>query len=169
MFGLVVLASSPQLYGKVSRLILKKTNRLTQAVVFSRRHFLCGALWNCASAEREGLSTHVQRECPASLRIFPSLPGSRLCIRFFIARCKFCTLTSTPLYSSRLYAQNLVFKIAHQEGVKVYDTCSCEKQFMIDGCICAARVTAWNVKYLIYTKKVVPRTLKRSRYVQIFL
>ena len=39
---------------------LKKTNsRLIQAVIFSRRHFLCGALlWNCSSAEREGLSTH---------------------------------------------------------------------------------------------------------------
>ena len=70
----------------------KEKNSLTQAVVFSRRHFLCGALlWNCSSAEHEGLSTHVQRECPAepfkrsilSLRIFPSLPGS--CLRFFIA------------------------------------------------------------------------------------
>ena len=56
---LVVLASSPTLYGKVPRLILKKTSRLTQAVVFFRRHFLCGALLcNCSSAEREGLSTH---------------------------------------------------------------------------------------------------------------
>ena len=32
-------------YGKVPRLILKKkTSRLTQVVVFFRRHFLCGAL-----------------------------------------------------------------------------------------------------------------------------
>ena len=38
--GCVVLASSPPPYGKVPRPILKKTNRLTQAVVFSRRHFL---------------------------------------------------------------------------------------------------------------------------------
>ena len=71
---------------------VNKTNRLTQAVVFFRRHFLCGALLcNCSSAKREGLSTHVQRECSAepfmcsilSLRIFICLPGSRL--RFFIA------------------------------------------------------------------------------------
>ena len=58
MFGLVVLASSSTLYGKVPRLILKNTNRLMQAVVVSSRsHFLCGAfLCNCSSAEeREGL------------------------------------------------------------------------------------------------------------------
>ena len=91
---LVVLESSLILYGKVPRLTVKKTNRLTQAVIFFRRHFLCGALLcNCSSAEREGLSTqHVHRECSAeepfmcsilSLGIFKSLPGSR--IRFFIA------------------------------------------------------------------------------------
>ena len=40
----------------------------------------------------------------------------------------------TPLYrSSRFYAQNPVFEIAHQESVKVYDTSSYEKQLMIDG------------------------------------
>ena len=33
---------------------IQKTNRLTQAVVFFRRHFLCGALLcNCSSVERE--------------------------------------------------------------------------------------------------------------------
>ena len=89
---LVVLASSSILYGKVPRLFVKKTNRMTQAVVVFRKHFLCGALLcNCSSAEREGLSTHVQRECAAepfmrsilSLRVFTSLPGSRL--RFCIA------------------------------------------------------------------------------------
>ena len=54
----VVLESSSTLYGKVPRLV-RKTNRLTQAVVFFRRHFLCGALLcNCSSAEREDLSTH---------------------------------------------------------------------------------------------------------------
>ena len=41
---LIVLVSSSTLYEKVPRLILKKTNRLTQAVVFFRRHFLRGAL-----------------------------------------------------------------------------------------------------------------------------
>ena len=40
----VVLESSSILYGKVPRLAVKKTNRLTQAVVFFQRHFLCGAL-----------------------------------------------------------------------------------------------------------------------------
>ena len=89
----VVLESSSILYGKVPRLAVKNTNRLTQAVVFFRRHYyLCGALLcTCSSAERGGPSTHVQRECSAepfmcsilSRRIFTSLPGSR--IRFFIA------------------------------------------------------------------------------------
>ena len=31
-------------------------------------------------------------------------------------------LFSTPLYRSRLYAQNSVFEIAQQEGVKIYPT-----------------------------------------------
>ena len=79
-----------------TRRTVKKTNRLTQTVVFFRRHFLCGALLcSCLSAEREDLSAHtctvVQREYSAepsmrsilSLRIFTTLPGSRL--RFFIA------------------------------------------------------------------------------------
>ena len=62
---LIVLASSSTLYGKVPRLILRKTSRLTQAVVFFRRPFLCGVLLcNCPSAEREGLSTHT---CPTGM------------------------------------------------------------------------------------------------------
>ena len=94
-----------------------------------RRHFLCGALlYNFSSTEHEGLSTHVQRECSVepfmhsipSLRIFTSCPGSRL---RFLSRCKkFSTPTSTLLYSSiiRLYPQNPVFEIVHDESVKVY-------------------------------------------------
>ena len=40
----------------------------------------------------------------------------------FLSRCKFSTPTRTPLYSSiiRLYPQNPVFKIVHDESVKVY-------------------------------------------------
>ena len=54
-----------------------------------------------------------------SLRILTSLPGSHL--RFFIAM-QFSTPTSTHLYSSinRLYAQNPVSEIVHDENVKVY-------------------------------------------------
>ena len=71
---------------------------------------------------------------------------------------------STPLYSSRLYAQNPVFEIARQESVKVYDTYSCEKQSMIDGCNCAARVTAYSsifeypraAVYNLYNSSIVP-------------
>ena len=48
------LPSFSIMYGKVPCLIVKKINRLTQAVVFFRSHFLCGALLcNCSSAERE--------------------------------------------------------------------------------------------------------------------
>ena len=40
----------------------------------------------------------------------------------FLSKCKFSTSTSTLLYSSivRLYPQNPVFKIVHDESVKVY-------------------------------------------------
>ena len=40
----------------------------------------------------------------------------------FLSRCKFCTPTSTPLYSSinRLCAQNPVFGVIREESVKVY-------------------------------------------------
>ena len=93
-----------------------------------RRHFLCGALLcNFSSTEHEGLSTHVQRECSAelfmrsilSLRIFTSCPGSGL--RFFIKMQIQYSYYHT-LYSSiiRLYPQKPVFKIVHDESVKVY-------------------------------------------------
>ena len=114
-----------------TRLIVKKTTRLTtQAVVFFRRYFLCGALLCiCLSAEREGLSTHVQREFSAepfmrsilSQGIFTSLPGSRL--RLFIAMqiqysyylAHLCTAVLI-----RHYAQNPLFEIVREESVKVY-------------------------------------------------
>ena len=93
-----------------------------------RRHFLCGALLcNFSSTEHEGLSTYLQRECSAepflrsilSRRIFASRPGSRL--RYFI-EMQIQYPTSTLLYSSiiRLYPQNPVFEIVHDESVKVY-------------------------------------------------
>ena len=40
----------------------------------------------------------------------------------FLSRCKFSTLTSTPMYSSRFHAQNSVLEIVHEESVKVYST-----------------------------------------------
>ena len=124
---LVVLASSSILFGKVPRLMVKKTNRLTQAVVFFRRHFLCGALCKRSSAEREGLSTYLQRECAAepfmrrilSRRIFTSLPGSRL--RIFITmqiQYLLAQLCTAELIGSM--RRTLVFEIVHDESVKVY-------------------------------------------------
>ena len=125
---LIVLASCSTLYGKVPRLILRKTSRLTQAVVFSRSHFLCGALLcNCSSAEREGLSIHVQRECSAepfmpsilSLRILTSRPGCRL--RFFITMQIRYSYEHTFVRQQTLCAENPVFEIV-QEVVKVCTT-----------------------------------------------
>ena len=93
-----------------------------------RTHFLSGALsCNISSTEHEDLSTHVQRECSAepfmrsilSRRIFTSRPGSR--VRFFI-EIQLQYPTSTLLYSIiiRLYLQNPVVEIVHDESVKVY-------------------------------------------------
>ena len=151
VFGLVVLVSSPQLYGKVPRLIPKNTNRLAQAVVFFRRHFLCGALlWNCSSAERECLSKrtyngNVQKNpLSAASCITKGLPIAPRFSPTIFYRDAISALLSTPLNSSRLYAQNPVFGIAHQERVRVHDTSSCENS-LIDGCICAARVRAQNI------------------------
>ena len=55
----------------------------------------------------------------------PVTKNLHICPRFspdFLPRCKFRTPTSTTLYSSinRLYAQNPVFEIVHDESVKVY-------------------------------------------------
>ena len=46
----------------------------------------------------------------------------RISLLDFLSRCKFSTLTSTLLYSTiiRLYPQNPVFEIVHDESVKVY-------------------------------------------------
>ena len=98
--------------------------------MYSYLYVLCAepCARNCSSsAERERLSmhTHVQRECSAECAascvtkdLHTSLPRSRL--RFFTAMQ--IQYASTPLYSSRLYPQNPVFEIVHQESVKVYFT-----------------------------------------------
>ena len=41
--------------------------------------------------------------------------SSGLSLTKFWSHCKFSTLTSTPLYSSRLYAQIPVFEIVHEK------------------------------------------------------
>ena len=119
--GLVVLAPST-LYGKVPRLILKKTNRLTQAVIFSRRHLLCGALLLFIGRAQRSIYIWVQRECSAEpfMAQHPVSHLSPVLAYDFLSRGKFRTLTSTPMYSSRLYAQNPMFEIVHEESVKVY-------------------------------------------------
>ena len=53
------------------------------------------------------------KELPISSRFSPTWYD-------FLSRCKFSTLTSTPLNSNRPYAQNPVFEIVHEEVVKIY-------------------------------------------------
>ena len=56
------------------------------------------------------------------------------------------------MYSSRLYAQNTVFEIVHDEGsiTSLFYTCGCEKQYRTDECICAARVTQCTTVHSMY-------------------
>ena len=101
--------------------IVKKTNKLAQALVFFRRHFLCGALvCNYSSAEREVYlhmyNGNVQQNPSCAACCHPVLAYD------FLSRFKFSTVpTSTPFYSSinRLYAQNPRFEIVREESVKV--------------------------------------------------
>ena len=116
------------MYWKVPRLVVKKTNRPTQAVVFFRRHFLCGALLcNCLPAERKvylhmyngnvSRTLHAQHSVTTNLNICPRFSPT---IFYFDANS---VPTSTPFFYSsiiRLYAQNPVFEIAREENVKVY-------------------------------------------------
>ena len=125
---LIVLASSSTPYGEVPRLILKKTSRLTQAVVVSEGIFCaarCCVIFHLQSMKvyLHMSNGNVQRNllCAAfchqeSSHLAPLLAYD------FLSRCKFSTPTSTLLYSSiiRLYPQNPVFKIVHDKSVKVY-------------------------------------------------
>ena len=88
---LIVLASSSTPYGKVPRLILKKTSRRTQAVVVSEGIF-CAARC-CVFFYLQSMKVYLHMSngnvqqnlfMPSilSLRIFTSRPGSRL--RFYI-------------------------------------------------------------------------------------
>ena len=96
---LVELPSSSIMYWKVPRLmIVKKTNnRLTQAVVFFRRHFLCGALLcNCSPAEREVYlhmyNGNVSKTLHAQLNISPRFSPT---IFFIAMRIQYLLALST--------------------------------------------------------------------------
>ena len=89
--------------------------------------------------EREGLSTHMYSRNVQQNPLLVDTYGTeefsispRFCANDFWSPCKFSAFTSTPLYSStptstylysginRLYAQNPVFEIVHDESVKAY-------------------------------------------------
>ena len=115
------------MYWKVPRLVVKKTNRLTQAVVFFRRYFLCGALCNCSPAEREVYlhmyNGNVSRTLHAQHPVTTNLNTSPWFSPTIFYRDANSVPTSTPFFYSsvnRLYAQNPVFEIVREESVKVY-------------------------------------------------
>ena len=102
--GLVVLASCPTLYGKVPRLILKKTNRLTQAVVSSRRYF-CAA--RCCEIVR-------QQTVNAYLHIYDgNAQQNPLCAASCVTTCK--DLPFSPRFSPTTFYRdaNSVLLRAH--------------------------------------------------------
>ena len=121
---LIVLASSSTPYGKVPRLILKKTSRLMQAVAVSECIF-CAARC-CVIFRLQSMKVYLHIMCPTEMfsgtfyaqHSVTKRPGSGL--RFFIKiRCKFSTRTSTLFYSSiiSLYPQKKpVFKIVHDKS-----------------------------------------------------
>ena len=156
---LVVLASSPQLHGGESAITDSKGNKQADAGrrLFSKAFFVrrIAVELFIISAEREDLSTQhatlyngnvQQNTLSAASCVTKDLSISpRFSPKIFFRDAN-SVLLSTPLYtSSRLYALNSLFEIAHQESVKVFVTSTCEKQFMIDGCIYAARVTEQNI------------------------
>ena len=125
---LVELASFSILYRKVPRLIVKKTNRLTQAVAFFESIF-CAELC-CVIVHRQSVKVYLHMYS-GNVQQNPSCVGSchndssrlsPVLAYDFLLRCKFSTPTSTSLYSSinRLYAQNPGFEIVREESVKVY-------------------------------------------------
>ena len=128
---LIVLVSSSTPYAKVPRLVLRKTNRLTQAVVVSEGIF-CAArccvifhlqnmkfyLHRCPTGMFSG-TFYAQHSITKNLHISPRLWPK---IFYQDANSVLRLCTSTLLYSSiiRLYPQNPVLKIVHDKSVKVY-------------------------------------------------
>ena len=120
---------SPTMFDPDANSVLLRVHFCTAEYFMHRKPWLR----NC-SRERKGLyNGNVQQNplCAASYftKDIPSLPGSRL--RFFIAaQIQHRTVhrflytpaqVDAPMYSSsRLYAKNPVFKIVHEESVKVY-------------------------------------------------
>ena len=124
----IVLASSSTSYGKGPRLILKKTSRLTQAVLVSESIFCaarCCVIFHLQSMEvyLHMSTANVQRNLLCAAFCHEEFSHLAPVLAYdFLSRYKFSTHTSTLLYSSiiSLYAQNPVFKIVHDESVKVY-------------------------------------------------
>ena len=111
------------------RLILKKTSRRTQAVVIFRRHFLCGALlcnffiyraWRSIYTCPTGMFSrtfYAQYSVTKNLHISPrfSLTIVYQDANSVLLLAHFCT----AVFDIRLYPQNPVFKIVHDENVKI--------------------------------------------------
>ena len=115
------------MYGKVPRLIVNKTNRLTQAVVFFREHFCAERC--CVIVHRQSVRSiytcttgmfsrtlHAQHSVTTNLKTSPRFSPT------IFYRDANSVPTSTPFYSSinRVYAQNPGFESVREESVKVY-------------------------------------------------
>ena len=115
------------MYGKVPCLIVKKTNRLTQAVVFFEGIFCAERC--CVIVHRQSVRSiytcttgmfsrtlHAQHTVTTNLTTPPRFSPT------IFYRDANSVPTSTPFYSkiNRLYAQNSGFEIVREESVKVY-------------------------------------------------
>ena len=111
---------SPTIFDPDAKSVFLRTRLFCTAVDSMRRKPF---VRNC-SREREGLyNGNVQQNllCAASCHL-ESSHSSPVLAYDFLSRCKFSNPTSTFLYRSinRLYAQNPVFEIVHDDSVKVY-------------------------------------------------
>ena len=121
---LIVLASSSTPYGKVPRLILKKTSRLMQAVAVSECIFCVARC--CVIFRLQSMKVYLHIMCPTEMfsgtfyaqHSVTKRPGSGL--RFFIKiRCNSVLLLGhffTACSINRLYPQKPVFKIVHDKS-----------------------------------------------------
>ena len=116
----ILLASSSTLHGKVPRLIIKKTSRLTQAVVVVVYFFMDRA-WRSIYTCPTGMFSrtfYAQHFVTKNLHISPRFSPTM----FYRDANSVSYYNSTLLYCSiiRLYPQNPVFEIVHDESVKIY-------------------------------------------------
>ena len=121
-FGLVVLASYPLLYGKVPRLILKKTSRQMQAVVFSRRYF-CAARC-CEIVRQQSVNVYLHR-------YNGNVQQNPLCAASCVTTCK--NLPISPRFSPTIFyrdANSVLFRAHLCKALGYMRRTPCSKLFI---------------------------------------